>query len=147
MWQLVNGGARGRRGFTRRLPGLVIGAVALPAAVGALNLAGLGPLKPDLSAVELRRAGLRGMAESVRRLGIEAGHVIFGHTHRSGPHPGDEGWDLPGGGHLINTGSWIHEPAFLGTSPRESPYWPGHVAIVREEGPPELLDLLDELPR
>jgi predicted phosphodiesterase len=146
MWQLVNGGSHARGRFVRRLPGRVIGGVALPAAIGALNLAGLGPLKPDLSAVELRRAGLRGMAETVDRLGIEADHVVFGHTHRSGPHPGDEGWDLPGGGRLMNTGSWIHEPAFLGSSPRESPYWPGHVAMVPDEGPPVLLDLLDELP-
>jgi hypothetical protein len=146
LWQFVNSGGSGDRKLLRRLPGLAVGAVALPAAVGALNLAGLGPLKPDLSGVELRRAGLRGMAESVRRLGIEADHVLFGHTHRSGPHPGDEGWGLPGGGRLMNIGSWIHEPAFLGSSPRESPYWPGHVAIVAEDGPPRLLSLLEELP-
>jgi hypothetical protein len=143
MWQAVNGGRRGRG--LRRLPPLLLGGVALPAAIGALNRAGLGPLKPDLSAVELRRAGLRGMAETVRRLGVEAAHLIFGHTHRSGPHPGDEGWELTGGGRLMNTGSWIHEPAFLGRSPRESPYWPGHMAMVPDAGPPVLLDLLDDL--
>jgi predicted phosphodiesterase len=150
MWRAVNGAggsATGRRGgLVRKLPGLLIGGVGLRAAIGALNRAGLGPLKPDLSGVELRRAGLRGMAETVERLGIEADHVIFGHTHRSGPHPGDEGWDLPGGGRLMNTGSWIHEPAFLGSSPRESPYWPGHVAMVPDEGLPVLLSLLEELP-
>jgi hypothetical protein len=47
---------------------------------------------------------------------------------------------------LINTGSWIYEPAFLGASPKDSPYWPGHVALVPESGPPELVTLLDELP-
>ena len=78
----------------------------------------------------------------VRRLGIDAPHVIFGHTHRSGPHPGDEGW-----GPLMNTGSWIHEPAFLGSEPKRSPYWPGHVVMVPDEGKPELRPLLDELPR
>ena len=46
----------------------------------------------------------------------------------------------------MNTGSWIYEPAFLGRSPKESPYWPGHMALVPDEGPPELLRLLDELP-
>jgi hypothetical protein len=150
MWATVNGargGATGRRGgVLRKVPPLLIGRVALPAAIGALNRTGLGPLKPDLSGVELRRAGLRGMAEAVSRLGIRADHVIFGHTHRSGPHAGDEGWELPGGGRLMNTGSWIHEPAFLGSSPRESPYWPGHVAMVPDVGPPVLLNLLDELP-
>jgi predicted phosphodiesterase len=140
IWRMANGNGG-------RLPALLLGGVALPAAIAGLNLAGVGPLKADLSAVELRRAALRGMAEVVRRLGIEADHVIFGHTHRSGPRAGDEeGWTLPGGGRLMNTGSWIHEPAFLGSSPRESPYWPGHVAIVPGHGPPELLTLLDELP-
>jgi hypothetical protein len=136
MWRRVN-----RSRGAGRLPALLLGGVALPAAVAGLNRAGLGPLKPDLSAVELRRAGLRGMAAVVDRLGIDAEHVIFGHTHRSGPHPGDEGW-----GRLMNTGSWIHEPAFLGSEPKESPYWPGHVALVPDEGPPELVTLLDELP-
>jgi hypothetical protein len=132
------------RAFDRsggRLPALVLGGVALPIAIAGLNRAGLGPLKADLSAVELRRAGLRGMTTVVERLGIDAEHVIFGHTHRSGPHPGDEGW-----GPLINTGSWILEPAFLGRSPKESPYWPGHAAIVPDEGPPELVTLVEELP-
>jgi hypothetical protein len=81
------------------------------------------------------------MQTVVERLGIDAQHVIFGHTHRSGPHPGDEGW-----GRLINSGSWIHEPAFLGAHPRKSPYWPGHVVIVPDAGEPELRSTLDELP-
>jgi predicted phosphodiesterase len=134
MWELLN-----RRGG--RMPALLLGGVALPVAIAGLNRAGLGPLKPDLSAVELRRAGLRGMNTVVERLGIEAEHVIFGHTHRSGPHPGDEGW-----GRLLNTGSWIFEPAFLGREPKDSPYWPGHVALIPDQGPPELATLLDELP-
>ena len=112
--------------------------IALPAAVGALNAAGLGPLRPELSGAELREAALRGMSEVLDRLGIGAAHVVFGHTHRSGPHPGDHGW-----GRLMNTGSWIHEPQFLGDDPRRSPYRAGHVAFVGESGPPELRNLLD----
>jgi hypothetical protein len=135
LWRRVNGSAGGR------LPSLLLGRVALPAFVASVNRAGLGPLKADLSAIELREAALRGMLTVIERLGIDARHVIFGHTHRSGPHPGDSGW-----GPLINTGSWIHEPAFLGSSPKDSPYWPGHVALVPDEGPPELVSLLDELP-
>jgi hypothetical protein len=46
----------------------------------------------------------------------------------------------------MNTGSWILEPAFLGSEPRESPYWPGHVVVVPDEGEPELRSTLDELP-
>jgi predicted phosphodiesterase len=135
LWRMANGNS------SRRLPKLLLNGLAIPAAVGAFNRAGLGPLKPDLSAIELREAALRGMHEVVRRLDIDAKHVVFGHTHRSGPHPGDEGW-----GPLINTGSWIHEPAFLGAEPKQSPYWPGHMAIVPDEGEPELLSLVDRLP-
>lgn len=135
MWRLVNGSGGGR------IPALLVGGVAVPVAIAGLNRAGLGPLRPDLSAIELRRAGLAGMAEVVRRLAVDADHVIFGHTHRSGPHPGDEGW-----GPLMNTGSWNYEPTFLGRSPKESPYWPGHMALVPDEGPPELLSLVHELP-
>jgi UDP-2,3-diacylglucosamine pyrophosphatase LpxH len=144
-WQLLgSGGGNGRRA---RVTSLVLGGVVLPGAVAALNRAGLGPLKTDLSGQELRRAALAGMTEVVERLGIEADHVIFGHTHRSGPHERDAGvWDLPGGGRLMNTGSWIHEPAFLGASPRESPYFPGHLGFVPDTGPPELRTLLEEIP-
>ena len=115
--------------------------IGMPAVVGALNAAGLGPLKPDLSGAELRRSALRGMSTVLDRLGVDAAHVIFGHTHRSGPHPSDAGW-----GPLLNPGSWIVEPAFLGADPKESPYWPGHCAIVTSSGPPQLRGLLDELP-
>jgi UDP-2,3-diacylglucosamine pyrophosphatase LpxH len=135
LWHMANGNSSGR------LPKLLLTRLAIPGTVALLNRAGLGPLKPDLSAIELREAALRGMHEVTERLAIDAPHVIFGHTHRSGPHPGDEGW-----GPLMNTGSWIHEPAFLGREPKRSPYWPGHVVIVPDEGPPELRSTLDELP-
>ena len=136
LWRLADG--RGGR-----LPKLLLGGVAMPTAVGVMNRVGLGPLKADLSAIELRKAALRGMHEVVERLGIDAPHVIFGHTHRSGPHPNDDRQEW---GPLMNTGSWIHEPAFIGSRGRRSPYWPGHLAIVPDDGPPELRALLDELP-
>jgi hypothetical protein len=132
VWQaLTRPGLRGR----------LAGAVALPAAVAALNAAGLGPLRPDLSGEELRDSALRAMGAVVEKLDIRAEHVVFGHTHRSGPHPGDSGW-----GPLVNSGSWVLEPAFLGDRPRESPYFPGHCVVVPDSGPPELRRLLDELP-
>jgi hypothetical protein len=134
LWRVANGNGG-------RIPKLLLGGIALPAVVKAMNAAGIGPLKPDLSAIALREAGLRGMREVVERLGIEAKHVVFGHTHRSGPHPGDEGW-----GPLINTGSWIHEPAFVGSRGSRSPYWPGHIVLVPQGGRPQLTTLLAELP-
>ena len=133
----------GRPGLHVRLvSGALVGG-----AVGALNRAGLGPFRSELSAVELRRAGLRGFATVVERLGIDAQHVVFGHTHRSGPH-GDEqeGWLLPNGTQLLNSGSWVHEPTFLGADPLESPYFPGTWVFVPDSGPPRLERLLQEVP-
>jgi len=119
---------------------------AFPMAIRLLNAAGIGPLGPDLSAVELRRAGLTAMAEAVRRLRIDAEWVLFGHTHRAGPLEGDDAseWELPGGPKLVNTGCWVHEEVFLGRGGRRSPYWPGTVVEVGDEGPPRLRNLLEE---
>src|SRR5439155_1055493 len=52
--------------------------------------------------------------------------------------PGDEGWTTPGGIRLHNTGNWVYEPGFLGRSPTDSPYWPGGLTYVEDEGPPRL---------
>ena len=60
-----------------------------PLAVAALNRAGLGPLRAEISGTELRRAGLRAMGEVAARLGLGESYVVFGHTHRSGPLPRD----------------------------------------------------------
>ena len=75
---------------------------AFPLAIARAQPAGLGPLKADLSGAELRRANLRAMGEVVERLGIDARHVIFGHTHRSGPLPDDDAadWRVAGGAQL-----------------------------------------------
>ncbi len=136
-WQALAGaGGRGRwRGARRRGMG-----VAFSAGVAALNRAGFGPLRADVSSVELRRAALRASQQVLDRLKVPAEHVIFGHTHRAGPLPGD---DRSEWGRLLNTGSWVYEPAWLGDSPRESPYRPGFAAIVADDGPPQLVNLLD----
>jgi hypothetical protein len=115
-------------------------AVAFPAVVAALNRAGLGPLHPDVSGHELRRAALRAMTEVLGRLEVPAAHVLFGHTHRAGPLPGDDPAEW---GRLLNTGSWVHDPAWIGDSPGDSPYRPGFAAVLGDSGPPELVNLLD----
>jgi hypothetical protein len=118
--------------------------VAFGAAVLALNRAGLGPLGTDVSGAELRRASLRAFGESLARLGVDAQHVIFGHTHRAGPLQGDERSEWSAGpAALLNTGSWVYERRFLGDAPDRSPYRPGFAALVGDEGAPELLNLLD----
>jgi len=115
-------------------------------AVGAVNRMGLGPLRRDLSAPELRRAGLVAMGEAVGRLSIDAEHVVFGHTHRAGPLAGDEHreWRAAGGARLHNAGSWVYERHFLTATPNESPYWPGVVVRVGPDGPPQLRRLLGD---
>jgi hypothetical protein len=141
VWKSLDRGA-GRGGVRRR---------ALRAAgvggVRALNRAGLGPLRADLSAGELRRAGLLAMGSVTASLSIDARWVLFGHTHRAGPLPGDDPgeWIAPGGARLINTGCWVHEPAFLGPRPQSSPYRSGFaVRLAAEPGTePELVNLLD----
>ncbi len=83
-WRALTGPA-GRRGLRGRAI-----AAAWPLLVAALNRAGLGPLRAEISGPALRRSGLRGMDEVCARLGVTADYVIFGHTHRAGPLPDDE---------------------------------------------------------
>ena len=120
--------------------------VGLRGAVAVLNRAGVGPVQAELSGVELRRAGLRAMGETVTRLGLTAEHVIFGHTHRSGPLPEDDlsEWRLPGGTELHNAGCWKDEPGFAVGGP-SSPYYAGRVIVVEAEGPPRLERVLANL--
>jgi predicted phosphodiesterase len=138
-WSALAAGGR-RRTFRRRA--LV---AAFPALVAGLNRAGLGPVRTDLSGTELRRAALCATAEVLVRLGVTAPHVIFGHTHRAGPLERDQrvDWSAPNEGRLLNTGSWVNEPRFLGNRPHESPYRPGFAALVVDDGPPLLRCLLD----
>jgi hypothetical protein len=120
-------------------------AAMLPLAAAGLNVAGLGPVRPRLTGGELRRAGLRAMNDVVRRLGIDAEHVIFGHTHRAGPLPGDHlhEWRAATGARLHNAGCWMADTVFLRGSGPESPYWPGRALELDEAGPPRLVQVLD----
>lgn len=122
---------------------------AFPIAVAALNRTGLGTFKADISAPELRRAGLRAMTEVAARLGLGDAHVIFGHTHRGGPLKRDDQSEWRGGSdcngaRLMNTGCWTFDAYFLRGGPGESPYWPGGAVLVQEDGPPRVIRLLDE---
>jgi predicted phosphodiesterase len=126
---------------------VLLGGVLLPGAVAAVNRAGLGRFSPDLSRAAVRRAALKAMGEVVERLDVEAEHVVFGHTHRAGPLPGDrddDGWAAPGGRRLWNCGNWIYEPGVAGPPGRRSGHWPGVSVVVDDDGPPRLERLLDE---
>jgi len=140
-WVAMAGGGRARRPV--RTAALGAGYVT---AVAALNALGLGPIDRELSGAALRRGGLHGIREACRRLGISAPHVLFGHTHRSGPWAGDDPaeWRGDAGSQIVNTGSWIYQPHFLSGTPNGSPYWPGTAVLVEEAGPPQLIRLLGD---
>ncbi len=115
-------------------------------AVAVINRLGLGPVDRDLSGSALRRGGLRGIREVLGRLGIGAPHVVFGHTHRSGPWPRDDPaeWTTAAGSRLHNTGSWVYQPHFLSAEPNASPYWPGTAVVLDDGAPPRLIRMLGE---
>ena len=138
-WRALAGSTRSR-GIARRA--LI---AAFPLGIRALNRTGLGPLNANLSGHELRRAALRAFGEVLVRLEVEAEYVVFGHTHRAGPLPGDDvsEWRAPTGSQLINAGCWVHEPYFLGPDPGSSPYRPGFSVLLEDDGPPSVRCLLD----
>jgi predicted phosphodiesterase len=137
LWQMLGGGDS----RTARLRGWLLGSVAVPGAVGVANRLGLGPVRSDLSAGTIGRAGFDAMGDAIESLRIDADHVLFGHTHRRG------GPEVRNATKLWNTGSWVHAPALLGASAEVSPYWPGTICVVGDEGEPELRHLLDDLSR
>jgi predicted phosphodiesterase len=115
-----------------------------PLGIRGLNLLRIGQVSGDLSGEALRRNSLTAIGEMVRRLGIDAEHVIFGHSHRTGPLPGDDvtEWRTETGTWLHNAGSWVHEPAFTSADGPSSPYWPGGAILIEDRGAPQLLRLL-----
>jgi hypothetical protein len=141
IWSVLNGD--GHRPIKARVL-----ARAFPLGVKALNAAGLGPVRADVSPVEMRRAALVAFGTVVDRLGIAAGHVIFGHSHRAGPRPGDDAgeWRAQRGARLYNAGCWVYEDVFLARSDPSNPYWPGTAVSIDDTGPPRIERLLCAVP-
>jgi hypothetical protein len=141
-WRALASSGSGTRAALRRR-GLGAG---FALAVATINRYGLGgPLRADISGGELRRASLRALGEVLVRLAVPARHVVFGHSHRAGPLPRDDGgdWRSPTGASIHNSGCWVHEPGFLGPRPDHSPYRAGFAVFVQESGAPALANLLD----
>ena len=65
--------------------------------------------------------------------------MVFGHSHRTGPLPGDDAVEW---GRLVNCGSWVLETHFMQDPAPHNPYWPGGAVLVCDDGPPRLLRLL-----
>jgi hypothetical protein len=114
------------------------------ALVAGLQRAGLGPLSHDVSAEALRHSALAAIGEALLRLRIDARFVVFGHTHRAGPLPGDEPgpWRTSTGVRLHNCGCWVREGTLAGED-RRSPYRPGFCVRLDDDGEPALVNLLD----
>jgi hypothetical protein len=141
-WKLVAGSANGA-GAGRRIAGGALRA-GVPAAIWALNRLLRSGFDPDFSTGAILHSGLAATGEMVARLGIDSAHVVTGHTHRGGPGEREGEWPLPGGGRLHNTGSWVFATAFHHPGTPPSPYWPGTVTWVQDDGAPRRVRLLRE---
>ena len=108
---------------------------------------GSGRFGSELTGRELRRAGLRGDGRG-RRAACEidaAARDLRPHppararcpttSSPSGRRRPARGWSTPA--------RWVYQPHFLGETPAVSPYWPGTAVRVEDEGPPEILRLLE----
>jgi hypothetical protein len=144
LWEMI-GGASNR---ARNWRGRALRSAVIPATLRGLERAGFGSFGRDFSLAEIGRAGAEAMHVVIQRLSIDAAHVIFGHLHRRGPLPGEDGraatdplWER-GGTTLHNTGSWLFVPPMLARASAESPFWPGAVIIVDEAGPPRAVEIL-----
>ena len=149
IWELM-GGASGR---ARTLQGRLLGSAVIPAALRGMERAGFGSFTRDFSSGEIGRAGVDAMHDVVSNLGIGADFVVFGHIHRRGPLLGDDGrnasdpaW-VRGGTTLLNAGNWQYVEGLMGRAEPGSPFWPGSMVVVEDEGEPELVELLSEVSR
>ncbi|HEX8104508.1 MAG TPA: metallophosphoesterase [Solirubrobacteraceae bacterium] len=140
-WVALAGQRRRSRADQARRAALGLG---FAGAVAAVNRAGIGPIRGDLSGAALRQGGLHGVREALRRLGVDAPYVIWGHSHRSGPWPADDPaeWTSAAGGRILNTGSWVYQPHFVSGPPGESAYWPGTAVELTDGAAPRLRRLL-----
>ena len=149
IWERI-GGASGQ---ARTLQGRLLGSALIPATLRGMERAGFGNFTRDFSSGEIGRSGVEAMHTVVQRLGIGAPHVVFGHIHRRGPLPSDDGrrasdpvWRV-GGTELTNAGNWTYVEGLMGRAEPRSPFWPGGMVLVRDEGPPELVEVLADVDR
>ena len=139
-WELI-AGERSDRTRGRRLKARVARA-AFPLAIAGINRLFRADFESEISGEMIFRTGVEGAAELARRLGVDGGHVITGHTHRGGPREGEAPWPLPGGGQLHNTGNWVFSTPLHNPGRPPNSYWPGTVTWIEGSGPPRQVELL-----
>jgi len=115
---------------------------AVPAGIWSINRLLHAEFDASFGAGSISASGVAAATEMAARLRLQATHTITGHTHRAGPDEGEEGWELPTGGQLHNTGSWVFASAFHHPGTPPGPYWPGTVTWLEESGPPRRERLL-----
>ena len=127
--------------------GFALGRVAIPGAVGVLNRLGIGRFRADISPLELRRGGLRAMAQVVRDLRGARPHTWCSATPTAParcPARSRAGGRAAACGCTTRAaGCW--RAAFSAADGPANPYWPGRVTWVDDEGPPELENVLEGL--
>lgn len=124
--------------------GEVVRVLAVPHVPRLMMNGGLAPVTARVIDVQMRHAALPAMGRAVRRLGVDADWVLFGHVHRRGP-IADETWPEDGAMRLVNTGSWVHDPLLLDRATPPNPYWPGGAVLLRDGQMPRSIGLLDDL--
>jgi hypothetical protein len=139
-WRRLSGDRSGGLG------GRFLGSVAFPLVARGLGRAMRRRFDIDISVENISRCGLAAIREVIGRLGVEAEHVVFGHTHRPGPLEGDgpADWQLGDGTSIHGTGSWTYSPGLCGPTPEQSMFWPGTVTWIEEDGPPRRVELLHD---
>ncbi len=141
-WAVLDGDRPGRT-RSQRLKARAI-RTSFPLAVAGINRLFRADFESDVTGETIFRTGVEAASELARRLGIDGGHVIMGHTHRAGPRPDEAPWRLPGGGQLHNTGNWVFSTALHRPGRPPNSYWPGTVTWVDDSGPPRRVDLLHD---
>jgi hypothetical protein len=139
-WELI-AADRPDRARARRLKARAVRA-AFPLAVAGVNRLVRADFESDISGQMIFRTGVEGATELARRLGVDGGHVITGHTHRGGPRSDEAPWALSGGGQLHNTGNWVFSTPLHNPGRPPNSYWPGTVTWVEDSGPPRRVELL-----
>ena len=122
-----------------------------PLAVAALNRAGVGPLRADVSMGELRRAGLRAMGEVAAASASATRTSCSATLTARGRYPATTRWTPPtwrgaAGARLVNTGSWTYA-RLPHRDPRGEPVLAGRCVLVEDAGPPVLRACCRTAPR
>lgn len=126
----------------------LVRAATMPRVPRVLMHPRMAPLAAMLLGLQMRRASIPAVVRVVRRLGVDADWVLFGHVHRLGPLAGDRPRQWQGSDgrpRVLNTGSWVYEPLLVHNAAPPHPYWPGGAVMIEDGREPVAQGLLDDL--